>query len=80
MLRNVVCGMALLGAVGCSGGGEEPEGPECSALAEACHEASEGGDAEAIACHDVAHEADEEACAAELDACTELCDALMATM
>jgi hypothetical protein len=70
---------AFVVLVGCGGDEEDhEEGPICSELSEACHEAGESGDAEAEACHDIAHEAVEADCDAELDRCKTLCDEVLA--
>ncbi|MEQ1569118.1 MAG: hypothetical protein ABMA64_26010 [Myxococcota bacterium] len=68
--------VAAFAVVGCNGGETHEEGPICAEIMEVCHEASEGGDAEAVACHDVAHEADEAACEEQRDACVETCSAI----
>ena len=66
--------------VGCGGKDEEEheQGPICTELTEACHEAGETGDAEAEACHDITHEAVEADCETELDRCTTLCAEVLA--
>ncbi|MEZ4238475.1 MAG: hypothetical protein R3F59_20450 [Myxococcota bacterium] len=81
MNARTMMALAALSLSACSGDKEHDEGPICSEVAEACHEAAEqSGDPDAEACHDLAHEGDEDACDAQHDDCIALCDDLMATM
>ncbi len=58
--------------VGC-GDKDHDEGPNCSELSEACHEAEENGVEGAAECHDIAHDADEDACEEALADCLATC-------
>lgn len=66
--------LALLAA--CDGGNDSAgEGPMCSAISEACHEADENGVEGAAECHDIAHEGNEGACEKALENCEKTCAA-----
>ena len=68
--------LALLAA--CTDGDKDSaggEGPMCSAISEACHEADENGVEGAAECHDIAHEGNEGACEKALENCEKTCAA-----
>ena len=49
------------------------EGPICTQLSDACHDAEENGVEGAAECHDIAHDGNEGACEKALDGCEKTC-------